>query len=266
MTDMKPRAKILCVDDEPNILEGLALNLRRRYEVITAPGGTAGLAALQRDGAIEVVISDMRMPGMDGAAFLNKARQVAPNAVRMLLTGQTDLDSAIAAINQGQIFRFLTKPCLPIALILAVEAALEQHRLVTAERVLLEQTLHGSIEALTDVLALTSPVSFGRAIRIKLLVSEMAALLAMPERWQVEVAAMLSQLGCLTLPAETLENVYYGRTLSADEEQMVARLPALTEQLLGRIPRLETVRAILSSCSKPYRPPSPSTSAFATRR
>ena len=251
--DTKPRSKILCVDDEPNILEGLSLNLRRRYEVITAPSGAAGLEVLQRGPAIEVVISDMRMPGMNGATFLSKARQVAPETVRMLLTGQTDLDSAIAAVNQGQIFRFLTKPCPPVALFIAVEAALEQYRLITAERVLLEQTLHGSIEALTDVLALTNPVSFGRAIRIKQLVSELATLLAMPERWQVEVAAMLSQLGCITLPAETLENVYYGRPLSEDEERMVAHLPAVAEQLLGRIPRLETVRAILASYPKSQR-------------
>ena len=234
--DTKPRPKILCVDDEANVLEGLSLNLRRRYDVIKALGGVAGLHVLQRDPAIEVVVSDMRMPGMDGATFLSKARQIAPDAVRMLLTGHTDLDSAIAAVNQGQIFRFLTKPCPPVALIIAVEAALEQHRLITAERVLLEQTLHGSIEALTDVLALTNPVSFGRAIRIKHLVSELAKQLEMPERWQVEVAAMLSQLGCITLPAETLEKLYYGRPLSEDEEQMVAHLPAVTEQLLGRIP------------------------------
>jgi len=253
--DAKPRSKILCVDDEPNVLEGLSLNLRRRYEVITAPGGVAGLEVLQRDRAIEVVISDMRMPGMDGATFLSKARQVAPETVRMLLTGQTDLDSAITAVNQGQIFRFLTKPCPTVALIIAVEAALEQHRLISAERVLLGQTLHRSIEVLTDVLALTNPVAFGRAIRIKLLVSELAAALAMPERWQVEVAAMLSQLGCLILPVETLEKMHYNRPLSADEEQMVAQLPAVTEQLIGRIPRLETVRGILVSYAKPQRPP-----------
>jgi len=263
MMDAKPRAKILCVDDEPNILEGLSLNLRRRYEVVTALGGAAGLRALDASGPIEVVISDMRMPGMDGATFLNKARQVAPEAVRILLTGQTDLDSAIAAVNQGQVFRFLTKPCPPVALIIAVEAALEQHRLISAERVLLEQTLHGSIEALTDVLALTNPVSFGRAIRIKQVVSELATRLAMPERWQVEVAAMLSQLGCITLPAETLENVYYGRPLSEDEAKMVAHLPAVAEQLLGHIPRLEVVRAILASYPRSHRRPESTDSAQA---
>src|SRR5579862_6564126 len=192
----KQTVKVLCVDDEPNVLEGLGLHLRRRYTLLTATSGGEALAVLRQNPDTAVVVSDMRMPAMNGAAFLHQARQVAPDAVRMLLTGQTDLDSAINAVNQGQIFRFLTKPCPTIALIVAIEAAAEQHRLITAERVLLEQTLHGSIGALTDILALTSPLSFGRAIRIKQLVSELAAVLHAPERWQVEVAAMLSQIGC----------------------------------------------------------------------
>jgi FixJ family two-component response regulator len=191
-----------------------------------------------------VVVSDMRMPGMDGAAFLAEVRSRWPEVVRMLLTGQSDIESAIAAINKGQIFRFLTKPCPPPALLAAVQAAVAQHELITAERVLLEQTLHGSIKALTDMLALVSPVSFGRATRVKQLVSDIAGHLGLKERWQVEVAAMLSQIGHMTLPAETAERVYYGRALSNDEQRLVARLPGLTESLLGNIPRLETVREI----------------------
>ena len=243
------RARILCVDDEPRILEGLTLHLRRQYEVETAPGGIAGLHLIRRGGAFAAVISDMRMPGMDGAVFLASSRKFSPDTVRLLLTGQADLDSAIAAINQGQIFRFLTKPCPPSDLLAAVAAAVEQHRLITAERVLLEETLHGSIKTLVDVLSLANPLSFGRATRIKQHVSDLADKLAIRERWQVEVAAMLSQLGCIVLPAEVAEKLYYGRPLSPQEDAMVARLPAVTEQLLGNIPRLEVVRGILASLS-----------------
>jgi hypothetical protein len=128
----------------------------------------------------------------------------------------------------------------------AIEAAVTQHRLVTSERVLLEQTLHGSIQTLVDVLALTNPVLFGRSLRIKQRVAAMAETLALDDRWQVEVTAMLSPLGCAALPAEVAEKVYEGRPLSSDEDAMVARVPAITEQLLGHIPRLDTVRAILA--------------------
>ncbi|MBI2567414.1 MAG: response regulator [Candidatus Schekmanbacteria bacterium] len=244
--------RILCVDDEPNILAGLSLHLRRLYELQTATSGAAGLEILERDRSIAVVLSDMRMPGMDGATFLARARQVAPSAIRMLLTGTADIDAAVAAINEGQIFRFLFKPCPATRLQVAVAAAVEQHELITAERVLLEQTLHGSIKALTDILALVSPISFGRATRIKQLVSDLAAQLAIRERWQVEVAAMLSQIGYLALPPETAEKAYYGHALTDEEQRLVSRLPALTEELLGNIPRLEAVQEILRRYPKPY--------------
>src|SRR5439155_1506672 len=170
--------------------------------------------------------------------------------IRILLTGQSDIDSAIAAINDGQIFRFLTKPCLPSTLMATLEAAMKQYELVTAERVLLEQTLQGSIQALIDVLALTSPALFGRAVRLKLLASELAMQLDVKDRWHIEVAAMLSQLGHIALPAETLQRLQAGRRLSADEAAMIARAPALTEQLLANIPRLEPVRAIISTVGR----------------
>jgi CheY-like chemotaxis protein len=245
------RPRVLCVDDEPNVLAGLALHLRRRYDVETAESGMHGLELLRR-APVAVVISDMRMPGMDGAAFLSRVRSHSPDTVRLLLTGQADLESAIAAVNEGQIFRFLTKPLPPPALLACVDAAAEQHRLVTAERVLLEQTLHGSVKTLTDILALTNPVAFGRATRVRQLASELAQTLQVRERWQLEVAAMLSQLGCITLPGDTVEKVYYGHALSQGEREMVAKLPAVTEGLLANIPRLEAVRAIIAAAPRPY--------------
>jgi len=259
----------VCVDDEPNVLEGLSLHLRRRYEVTTAKDGPTALEQLQKLGGSAVVISDMRMPGMDGATLLTRVRQEFPDAVRILLTGQADLTSSIKAVNEGQIFRYLTKPCPPPMLLAAVDAAAEMHRLVTSERVLLEQTLRGSIQALTEVLSLTNPLSFGRATRIKAQVSALATKLGIQERWQVEVAAMLSQLGCITLPPETVEKLYYGRALLEAEQKMVERLPEITERLLGSIPRLEVVRGILAAQSKGHRrgdPPAPDPAAQFVRR
>jgi response regulator RpfG family c-di-GMP phosphodiesterase len=237
----------LCVDDERAVLDGLALHLRRKYRLETAQSGAEGLAILRENPGVAVIVSDMRMPGMDGAAFLTRAREAAPDAVRMLLSGQSDIDSAIAAINQGGVFRFLTKPCPPPTLLGAIEAALEQHRLVTAERVLLEQTLHGSIKALTDILALANPMAFGRATRIKALVSELAVKLDVRNAWQVEVAAMLSQLGAMTLPPETAEKLHLGTALSPEEQKMAARAPAVAEQLVRNIPRLDAVADILAA-------------------
>src|SRR3974390_429493 len=100
------RHKVLCVDDEPHVLEGLSLQLGRRYEVLTAASGAKGLELLSRHENVATIISDMRMPRMDGAAFLARARLLAPHAARILLTGQTDLESAIAAVNEAQVLKF----------------------------------------------------------------------------------------------------------------------------------------------------------------
>ena len=103
---------ILCVDDEPLVLEGLQDALRRAFDVRVAASGPEGLALLKcRPRDFAVVMSDMRMPQMTGSIFLREARRIAPLAVRILLTGYTDADAAIDAVNDGQIFRFLSKPC-----------------------------------------------------------------------------------------------------------------------------------------------------------
>ncbi|MBI3817697.1 MAG: response regulator [Planctomycetes bacterium] len=243
---------ILCVDDEPAILEGLTLSLGRRYVIATATSGCLGLKALTNDPTICVVISDMQMPEMDGAAFLARVAQIRPETVRILLTGQAKFESAIAAVNEGKIYRLLTKPCPPIALLTALEGAVQQHRLVMSEKVLLEQTLYGSIKALTDVLSLVSPISFGRANRIKRTVARLAEKLQFANRWQLEVAAMLSQLGMIILPGATAEKIQKGLGLTDSEREMIARLPRVTEQLLSHIPRLEVVRAIISYQNRDY--------------
>lgn len=239
---MAERQKILCVDDEPRVLDGLSLQLGRHYQVHTAPNGQAGLKLLASKGPFAVVLSDMRMPGMEGAEFLARVRIEAPDTVRMLLTGYADVESAIAAVNEGQIFRFLAKPCPPELLRQAMAAAVEQHRLLSAEKVLLEQTLRGSIKTLIDVLSLSNPTAFGKATRIRSHASALATDVGITDLWQLEVAAMLSQLGTVVLPEATLESHFRGQTLSAQEQTMVARVATLNQELLANIPRLEMVR------------------------
>ncbi len=114
--------RVLFVDDEPELLESIADVWGLHYEVSTALGGAAGLVALAKHKP-HIVVSDMRMPSMDGATFLARARKRLPTAVRILLTGHADLDAALRAVNEGGIFRFLTKPCPPDVMGPALEAA-----------------------------------------------------------------------------------------------------------------------------------------------
>jgi response regulator RpfG family c-di-GMP phosphodiesterase len=239
-------ARVLCVDDEPHVLDGLTRILRRNYDIVTALGGPAGLQQLQADKHFAVIICDMRMPGLDGVGLLTAARRLAPDATRFLLTGQADVKSAILAVNEGRIFRFLTKPCPPEVLVGAIEQGVEQHRLMTAERVLLEQTLRGSVQALVEVLSIANPVAFGRAARARRLIGDLAALIGFRDRWQMEMAAMLSQIGGLTLPPQVAERYYHGRPLVPEERALVDRLPEVALQLMESIPRLDEIRLILA--------------------
>lgn len=237
--------RVLLVDDEPYVLEGLRRQLRGGFDATIAVGGEAALEQLEREPAFDVIVSDMRMPGMDGATLLGKARERAPDTVRMLLTGQTDMDSAIAAINTGQIFRFLTKPCDPKTMLEALTAAVQQHRLITAEKQLLEETLRGSVQALLDTLALADPMAFSRAERIRKLVEDLLGVLDQGQPWEIGVAAMLSQIGSITLPPKTMEKLHRGAALDPDEHLLVDGLPRVAERLVAAIPRLEPVREII---------------------
>ncbi len=240
-----PRPRILCVDDEPRVLAALARQLHQSFTVVTAESGAAGLERLAAEEPFTVLISDMRMPIMDGAAFLAAARQQAPDTVRILLTGQADLNDAATAVNKGGIFRFLQKPCPAEDLLAALKDGVRQYELIGAERVLLSETLHGSIKALTEILALANPAAFSRASRAKDLIAQVLDALSVTERWHIEVAAMLSQIGSVILPAEVAEQVYRGQALDAGDQAMVDRMPAVVERLLASIPRLEPVREVL---------------------
>ena len=239
--------RILCVDDEPRIVESLAVQLRRDYQVLAANGGNSALQLLKDKGAPAVIISDMRMPGMDGATLLKHVKQLYPETTRILLTGEPGRDAAIAAVNEGQIFRFLTKPCPPDQLRGAIDAGVVHHRLLIAEKVLLQETLIGCIKALVDILAITNPVAFGRSTRVKRLATDLAGSTGRPSFWQLEAAAMLSQIGYISLPIELVEKLYYGKRLTSDERALADGAPAVAQKLLGRIPRLEQVMEILAA-------------------
>src|SRR3954465_9092456 len=125
--------RVLFVDDEPNVLDGIRRQLRNRVDIETANSASAGLDIIKAQGPFAVVVSDMRMPEMNGARFLAKVNEMAPHTVRMVLSGQADLDSTVAAVNDGHIFRFLMKPCDTDKLIESINCGIEQYRLVNAE-------------------------------------------------------------------------------------------------------------------------------------
>lgn len=238
--------RILCVDDERNVLDGFQRQLRKRYALETTCDAHDGLKIIQERGPFAVVVSDMRMPAMDGVQFLTRVREIAPDTVRMMLTGNADQQTAAHAVNEGCIFRFLNKPCSPEAFAKALDAGLDQYRLIRTERELLSSTLNGSVKLLTEILALVNPTAFGRAEGIHRMVNQLCQVLPVSNAWEIKLAAMLSQVGCVAVPEEVLNKVAKCEKVSESERQLYDRHPRVGSELIAKIPRLEGVARIVA--------------------
>ena len=237
--------RVLFVDDEPNLLNGLRRQLRRDFDVVTAVGAANGLFCLGKEDPFEVIVSDFLMPGINGAEFLTAVRRAAPDATRMLLTGHTNLSDAATTVNEGGIFRMLLKPVDQETMLTSLRDCVEQHRLVVGERQLLQETLHGSVKALIDVLALANPAAFATATRMRRTAVALLDERKVPDRWAVELAVMMSQLGAVSIPPDVVAKLGSGEPLEPSEQRMVDEAPQVAERLITAIPRLDAVTAAM---------------------
>ncbi len=244
--------KILFVDDEPNVLSALKRQLRGEYAVDTAGGGKEGLALMKTRGPYAVVVSDLRMPGMDGIDFLMCVKKMAPDTVRIMLSGNADMAGAVNAINRGSIFQFLLKPCNKMMMLNTLDQAIRQYRLLALEKELLDKTLKGSIKVLSEVLSLVNPEAFGRSSRIRRHISEMLQKLGKENAWEIETAALLSQVGCVILPEAVINKIYHGKALDEEERQLYNMHPMVGHDLLGHIPRMDKIARIIQYQEKHY--------------
>ena len=136
------KAKILFVDDDASLLASYRRQLRKQYSIETALGGREALELIEQNGPYSVIVSDFRMPFMDGIEFLARVRAIAPDTVRIMLTGSADMQAAIQAVNEGNIFRFLTKPCSVDVLGESLDTGIEQYQQVTREHEYNEKSRH----------------------------------------------------------------------------------------------------------------------------
>lgn len=178
--------KVLCVDDEPNVLATSKRQLRKHFHVETVLGGDEGLELVDSQGPFAVVVADMRMPFMNGIQFLAKVKERTPDTVRIMLTGNADLQTAINAVNEGHVFRFLTKPCPREKFVSSIKTAARQYQLVTAEQELTSKTLVGSVRVLSEILSLTKPSTFMCVFNATDYAKQIASQLRLPNLWQIE--------------------------------------------------------------------------------
>jgi response regulator RpfG family c-di-GMP phosphodiesterase len=240
--------KILLVDDDSNILSGYQRVLRKSIDLEVAPGGREALQMLVGQGPYSVVVADMQMPGMTGLELLAKAQSACPDTIRIMLTGNTDQKTAADAVNQGQVFRFLTKPCSPQDLELAIRAGVRQYELVRAEQELLEGTLTGAIEVLSELLASVDPTAFSLGLAVRSRCGQVARRLGFNQVWAIEVAAMLAPIGRIALPREILK----GDALKPETQAILARVPEVGASMIQSIPRMESVAEIIRYQAKGF--------------
>ncbi len=245
--------KVLMLDDDRNLLDSFKRQYRKRLNLVTSTSGADALQALTDDGPFAVVITDMQMPNMDGIKFLSHARIQAPDTVRIVLTGNANLQIAIQAVNEGNIFRFLNKPVEPDVLFESIIDGIQQNRMITAERMLLSKTLKGVVDLLSELLSLINPETFDQAKLIKQSVRNMVRNLNLAETWIYELAAMLSQLGYAILPKELLEKLGSEQRMDSKEIELFEQQPKTVSRLIKHIPRLETVAAIVEMQSAPLK-------------
>ena len=237
--------KVLFIDDSRNVLDAYRRQFRKLFEVDTAMGAEWGIEKLASEGPYAVVISDFRMPNMDGIEFLNLVKEQMPDASRILITGYADVPTAMKAVNEGSIFRFLTKPCKHEILSEAVIAGVTHHRLFREENDILEQTLNGCLKTITEVFSLSNPDAFGRTSRIQRYIKGMMRPMGMTETWRLETAAMLSQIGTVTMPEDLLRKHVRGEALTEKEQRLFDKHPQIGADLLSPIPRLKEIAEII---------------------
>jgi response regulator RpfG family c-di-GMP phosphodiesterase len=192
------------------------------------------------------------MPEMNGAQLLAEVKARTPDTVRMMLTGQADMNAVVNVINEGSIFRFLTKPCPSELLTKNIDEGIKQYRLINAEKELLSKTLSGTIQVMTDILVLAKPQAFNRSLRVKELAKKMLNHIKREGAWQIEIAAMISQIGCVTVPDAILNKIYKNLNISHEDRVMYQLHTRTSSEIISKIPRMEQVSQIIAYQEKYY--------------
>ncbi len=196
------------------------------------------------------MISDQNMPQIAGAAFLAKSCEAFPDTVRIMLTGNNDQETAIRAVNEGQVFRFLNKPCNAHDLLAAVQDAHKHHLVITSEKKVLEETLTGSVKLLSEMLSLAYPEAFRRSQLVQKWAGIAIRAFGMKDAWALRIGAMLWPIADTLLPPELAERRNCGEKLSDDEMKLLLETKLEASRMLGAIPRLEPVSRLILLSSR----------------
>lgn len=231
--------KILFVDDDPKLRTSVERMLGARYDLVTAASGEEGLTALREDGPFAVIISDIKMPGMDGLEFLSRAREVDPYGIRMVLSGYTDLGNALSAVNSGNVFRIMSKPSSREDIVTAIEAGLEQRELLRAREEnaslrRLRDAMDGIVTGFGNLVEARDPYTAGHQRNVTGLAVALAEEMDLePDRiLGLRLAAGVHDIGKIYVPAEFLNRP--GR-LTPEEFAVIKQHPEVGYSILAPV-------------------------------
>ncbi|ELP31114.1 response regulator [Rhodopirellula baltica] len=236
--------RILLVDDDYSLLNTLKRNLSFDFEVTTCESGPEALACIKKSDPFSVIMVDMRMPGMEGTEVIQKARLISPNSVYLMLTGNQDLTTAMEAVNEGQVFRFLNKPCQMSDIKAAINAGIKQYDLVTSKEELLKKTFAGAISVLVEIIEyVDDPL-----VNTDDILKSAEALLAeskIASDWRIPLTARLMVAGIPLLNLDQRETLAKAAITSDEHRSIVKEVFSISSQLIKQIPRLEPVAELL---------------------
>ncbi len=237
--------KILFVDGDAQALEDASANLGQRFPVATAASGKDALQALSSGDHVAIIVCELELPDMDGAALLAKVKELSPQTVRLAVTHRADFKAALKAVNQGGAAKLLTKPLSPQALAVALAEGLQQYQAYVREKEMFRDTLQGTVRVLVDILGLVNPYAISRSKRIRDRAMLLGRMLQVKPTWQLDLAVTLSHVGCVGLPPEIMEKLDSGRDFTPEERKQFETHPLIAAKLLRNISRMAYVAQII---------------------
>lgn len=236
--------RALLVDDVANVLASFRRNLRGQLAFDVADSGKAALEMMSET-EYAVLVTDMQMPEMDGLTLLKEVKKRFPDVVRIMLTGNNDQQTAVNAVNEGDVFRFITKPCSVDELRRVITSGFRQHQLLVSEKVLLNDTVSGVVNVLSEVIGLINPNMVTRNVQLKNYMTQLVRQMRLKPTWTFEPMVELSRLGAILSPSIDADRDK-SASLSQAEAELMEQHAGLAYDLLAQIPRFESIaRSIL---------------------
>lgn len=237
---------VLFVDDDENILSAFRRQYQDVFNLVTASSPREALQLLSASSHFKVMVTDFQMPVMTGVELCRRVESFAPDLVRIILTGDADVSSALQAVNDGHVFRYLLKPCETATFVRCVREALAYAASRRSERALLEGTVIDCLDLLTQVLSLTAPNVFDRAIAVRNIARRLSAAVGATRRWEIEAAALLLSVGKVSLPSTILDRVQRCDALEPGQSELVGCHASFGAELIRSVEKFDAVAELVA--------------------